>query len=113
MSQSGHRIGGRRWTEKRTTIYVRNGVVVLSNVHKPSQCAGRHCVIHNPARNTSSRNLWWRGDRGFFEEVCPCGIGHPSPEDVEYWDSIGAEHMAVHGCCGKHCYTDGYEGEEA
>jgi len=49
--------------------------------------------------------LWWRSDRGFFERTCPHGIGHPSPEDVEFWLDGGQEFRAVHGCDGCCNYT--------
>jgi hypothetical protein len=35
-----------------------------------------------------------------FERICPHGIGHPDPDDMAYWKSIGEESMGVHGCDG-------------
>jgi hypothetical protein len=44
----------------------------------------------------------WRGDRGLMERICPCGIGHPDPDDLAFKESIGIDaHVeGIHGCCG-------------
>lgn len=69
--------------------------------HHPSKCAGRHCCIHNPSDHHMKD--WpqnWRDDRGIMERICPCGIGHPDPDDPKAKDP----HESVHGCCGC-CHT--------
>lgn len=75
----------------------------LQNTHPASKCAGRPCVLHSPIE--SDMPLFWRNDRGIFERICPCGIGHPAEEQLSYWREIGQEFQAVHGCCGiaGHC----------
>ncbi len=76
----------------------------LVNVHSPQQCAGEACVIHNPSRHAMSEfPLVWRDDRGIFERLCPCGIGHPDPDQRPYWQRTGQIVEQVHGCCGVHC----------
>jgi hypothetical protein len=45
-------------------------------------------------------NLHWRGDRGLFERICRHGVGHPDPDQYEYWHLTFQEYMSVHGCCG-------------
>lgn len=78
----------------------------LIQVHKASNCIGRHCVIHNPSNHPMRQMpLHWRDDRKIFERICPCGIGHPDPDMYVYWRIIGRESEAVHGCCGQHCWA--------
>lgn len=85
-----------------TTIRTRTGTITLYGVHGPGQCVGRPCVIHAPTTPTHRRNLHWRDDQGFFEDVCRHGVGHPAPEDVAYRPGL-----AVHGCDGC-CATFGH-----
>jgi len=75
------------------------GGAVLYNVHDPAQCAGRPCAVHNPsAHHMRDWPQRWRGDRQMIERLCPCGIGHPDPDD------LNAD--GIHGCCG-HCRPEG------
>ena len=62
------------------------------------------CVIHRPSDHPMrSWKLHWRDDRGIFERICPAhGVGHPDPDQLDYWRSIGRGWEAVHGCCGCH-----------
>jgi hypothetical protein len=77
------------------------GRVRLVNVHPPEKCAGRACVVHNPSdHHMREWPLHWRDDRGIFERICEHGVGHPDPDQFEYWDSLGQEWQKVHGCCG-------------
>ena len=79
---------------------------ILRNVHLPEACAWEPCVVHNHTDHAlSSMPLLWRDDRGLFERVCPCGIGHPDPDQRTYWSRTGRSAEQVHGCCGKpgHC----------
>jgi hypothetical protein len=79
--------------------------VTLTNVHKRKDCAGRHCVIHNPSpHHMREWRLVWRADHfpSHMERQCPHGIGHPDPDDVAFWTSQG-EPVGIHscdGCCG-------------
>lgn len=74
----------------------------LVNVHPATKCVGRSCVIHNPTdHHMRSWALWWRGDQGIFERLCPDhGVGHPDPDQFDYWRESNQEWQAVHGCCG-------------
>lgn len=77
------------------------GTLTLVGVHPGDSCAGRPCVVHNPTEHSMrSFRLHWRGDRGIFERICPHGIGHPDPDQFEFWRSTGQKHEAVHGCDG-------------
>ncbi|WP_125078773.1 hypothetical protein [Mycobacterium sp. P7213] len=62
------------------------GGVLLENVHPMDNCAGRRCVVHNPSdHHMRDWPLVWRNDRGIFERRCPHGIGHPDPDQFEFW----------------------------
>lgn len=68
-----------------------DGKITLHNVHNEEECYREECVIHNPTKgHTADWPLHWRSDRGFFERICPHGIGHPAVE----------EDPRVHGCDG-------------
>ena len=73
--------------------------------HTLSECLGEFCVVHRPSPH-HMRNwlLNWRSDRRLMERLCPCGVGHPDPDDLAYIQRthgpIAAEDAAVHGCCG-------------
>lgn len=86
--------------------YTRGVQFDLHNVHAAESCVGRTCVIHDPTMHHMSKwPMHWRDDRGIFERICPHGIGHPDPDQFEYWDLIDAGAQAVHGCDG--CCCDG------
>lgn len=77
--------------------------------HLAHECEGRLCDVHN-RRGTGPQATWplnWRDDRGIMEVICPCGIGHPTPAQAEFFDSLYEyeefEAELVHGCCIKHC----------
>jgi hypothetical protein len=77
---------------------------ILYNIHSAKECTGKYCVIHNPSNHhMKDWPLIWREDRGIFERICPCGVGHPDPDalkhEVEYEEDTSAR---IHGCCG-HC----------
>lgn len=71
----------------------------LTGVHDKRNCRGRACVVHHPTKHHMRKwTLHWRSDRGIFERICPHGIGHPDPDQYDYWREIGAEYEGVHGC---------------
>lgn len=76
--------------------------IVLHNVHSARTCRYRHCVIHNPtAHHMEDWQLIWRNDRQIFERLCPeHSIGHPDPDQFEYWEETGQANQGIHGCCG-------------
>jgi hypothetical protein len=80
---------------------------VLVGVHDPENCAGRRCVIHSPTQHhMRGWPLRWRADRRVFERVCDHGIGHPDPDQFEYWREIGTEYERIHGCCDCCCIPE-------
>jgi hypothetical protein len=85
--------------EKYTT-----GTGQLVYVHDKSKCEGSHCCIHNPSDHIMKDfPTHWRDDRNLMERICPCGVGHPDPDDLAYKKMIGMDDaIGVHGCCG-HC----------
>ena len=66
---------------------------VITGIHKPSQCAGDECVIHNPStHHLRHMPTHYRQDTGITERICEHGTGHPDPDDPTT--------DVVHGCCG-------------
>lgn len=73
----------------------------LVNTHSDSVCRGEICTIHNPTdHHMRSWRIHWRQDRGIFERICEHGVGHPDPDQIPYWKSIGIEDAGIHGCDG-------------
>jgi hypothetical protein len=69
---------------------------VIVNVHSPTRCKGKSCPVHNITDHHMKE--WpqnFRSDRGITERICPHGIGHPDPDDINAKGS-----NSVHGCDG-------------
>lgn len=83
--------------------------------HNPEECVDRLCDVHD-RRGTGAQATWplnWRDDRGIMEVICPCGIGHPTPAQIGYWETI-LEPVKVmaeyrHGCCLVHCPSRSFD----
>lgn len=77
---------------------------LLVNVHDSSECEGQGCVIHHPSDHPlRDAPRQYREDRGFIEQVCKHGIGHPDHDTLLFlWGKHGGrfEELAVHGCDG-------------
>lgn len=75
---------------------------ILYNVHERAECAKQtYCVVHRPSFHTmTSWPLHWRDDRAIFERICEHGVGHPDPDQFDYWRYIGQQDLSVHGCDG-------------
>ena len=87
----------RRWDEKNKPI----AWFRFYKVHRREETCDDGCVIHN--RTNHHMMFWplkWRADRGIFERVCPCGVGHPDPDQGPYWKANDQDWQWVHGCCG-------------
>lgn len=76
--------------------------MVLRNTHSEDECSHRTaCVVHNPSNHSMRQMpLHWRGDRGIFERICAHGVGHPDPDQKEYWAETNQSWQSVHGCDG-------------
>lgn len=90
-------------------IYKLNGRK-LGGVHFEEDCEGETCVIHKPTdHHMREWSLHWRNDREIFERICEHGIGHPDPDQFEFWAAMmtpeAAEAEGIHGCDG--CCWDG------
>jgi hypothetical protein len=36
-----------------------------------------------------------------MERICPCGVGHPDPDDLAFKKRMGMDDSeGIHGCCG-------------
>lgn len=80
-------------------FHVGNGI--LTNVHSRELCKGRSCVLHNPSEHhMRSWPTLFRADLGFMERICPHGVGHPDPDDLEYQITQGRGYLGTHGCDG-------------
>lgn len=77
--------------------------------HPAAQCAGQVCCVHAPSTHIMSNfPQHWRDDAGKMERVCPHGIGHPDPDELDFVKRTrGFEEMIIlsmHGCDG--CCTE-------
>ena len=75
----------------------------LINVHDPAACEGRLCDIHDRrgAEPWASWPLNWREDRGCMEMIDPdTGIGHPTPAQAQFWETLAEDYLMTHGCDG-------------
>ena len=81
--------------------------------HPHSTCYPNACPYHNPSNH---KMKWWpcliRWDRdALVERICPHGVGHPDPDDLNFRAvkfSYTAEDIwadGVHGCDG--CCSEG------
>ena len=69
-------------------------------VHNWEECSDHACCIHSPSDHAMKD--WpkvFRLDRNFMERMCKHGVGHPDPDDLEYWWHQGKD-ISVHGCDG-------------
>lgn len=71
-------------------------------VHNRDMCTGRPCVIHSPSEHkTRDWPMNFRFDKmALVERLCTHGVGHPDPDSVHYFETIGVERMGIHGCDG-------------
>ena len=77
----------------------------MSNVHRRDACMGDTCMFHNPTEHSMTDFPYlWRADRGIMERTCPHGVGHPDPDQYDYWEAVKGRNAAlaemVHGCDG-------------
>lgn len=79
------------------------GSGVMLKVHTKKRCRGDWCVIHKPMNTYPRTRLHWRGDRGIFEVICAHGVGHPAPEQLQFWRDTNREYESIHGCCMAGC----------
>lgn len=106
VAEQVHRL---KWSEKdNEPIIIKDGHVredglelnTLENsnvrlwTHPRGTCWGEWCTIHKRSRHTMRAfPQLWRDDIAIMERICPHGIGHPDP------DEINKRHR-VHGCDG-------------
>ena len=88
--------------------------VRIVGVHSGDTCKGGVCVIHSPTDHVMSDfPHHWRDDREIMERICPHGVGHPDPDQREYWEAAMGKKWAdasmVHGCDGC-CSEEGHLG---
>lgn len=78
-------------------IALHNGDILT--IHDLEACAGQACSIHNPSEHAlNAAPLYWRGH--VMERICPHGIGHPDPDDLDWRRRTGQPANGVHGCDG-------------
>lgn len=85
--------------------YVTGVGQILAAVHHKEDCAGRVCVIHNQTKHSMRKfPTNWRYDRYLMERICPHGVGHPDPDDLEWRKDLDEgdplKDSGVHGCDG-------------
>ena len=69
--------------------------------HSPEQCAGERCIFHNPTAHGMNDWPYILRLSGLVERLCPCGVGHPDPDSVAWFESQGWPGYGIHGCCGR------------
>lgn len=88
-----------------------NEIVRLENspatliVHDKGNCRGEYCTIHNRSDHVMrSFPQSFRFDRALMERICPHGIGHPDPDEL----NLERNSRRVHGCdgCCKGAYLE-------
>lgn len=75
------------------------GGQVLIGVHSLDKCAGEYCTIHNFSDHhmVDWPQNWRPGfSRPYMERICPHGIGHPDPDEINFEDF---QLHACDGCC--------------
>lgn len=81
-------------------VYTDGSGQELQNVHLPSQCKYRYCVIHHPWPGPwQNWPTFWRSDKRIMERTCYHGVGHPAAEEYLFhpWTALD------HTCCGCPC----------
>lgn len=74
--------------------------------HNRNDCVSDvSCTVHKPSdHHMRNRPQHWRSDRGMMERTCVHGIGHPDPDQVEYWrgqyQPSDLYYQMIHGCDG-------------
>ena len=69
------------------------GEVLLT--HPSSTCVGQYCTIHNNSNHhMRDWHQHWREDRHLIERICPHGVGHPDPDEINSDTTHGCD-----GCC--------------
>ncbi len=87
--------------------------IKVGGVHLRVDCitddGDQPCMFHSPTDHIMSDfPHHWRADRMIMERLCEHGVGHPDPDQLQYWmntrggDAANAE--MVHGCDG--CCAD-------
>lgn len=78
----------------------------MGAVHLRADCSSETpCMFHYPTEHPMTEFPYhWRDDRMIMERLCPHGIGHPDPDQYQYWvNQEGrreADAQMVHGCDG-------------
>lgn len=69
----------------RLDVYIDGTRQIIGAIHSPDDCQSRPCVIHAPSDHSMrSFPTHFRFDRGLMERICPHGVGHPDPDDLNY-----------------------------
>jgi hypothetical protein len=77
----------------RSNTYTTGMGETVYNIHSPELCDGRPCIVHNPSKHSMRAfPTHWRPDRRIMERICPHGVGHPDPDEIDP--------DTVHGCDG-------------
>lgn len=58
------------------------------------------CAIHAPSQHVMSHLPQLMRESTLIERVCPHGTGHPDPDSMRYFNSVGMDALGVHGCDG-------------
>ena len=67
-------------------------------VHKRVVCTGTHCAIHNPSDHHMKTWPMLVRASTLIERMCGHRCGHPDPDSVAFFESVGKGHLSSHGC---------------
>jgi hypothetical protein len=75
---------------------------VLNNVHYPTECGGRGCVIHHPSTHPLV-NAPLRWQNGHLLRVCSHGLVHWDADDIAYQQRRSARTIVLECRCDCNC----------
>lgn len=98
---------GLEWRELDVARGIASGALELRDgftIHGRATCVGP-CPFHSPSAHKMRDWPIVVRENTLVERTCSHGIGHPDPDSVRYFDSVGRAGYDVHGCDG--CCRDG------
>lgn len=80
-----------QWTDCTGTVFW---------VHRWKLECREGCAIHAPSQHCMRDLPQLMRESTLIERICTHGIGHPDPDSMRYFESVGLSALGVHGCDG-------------